>query len=476
VLPFVEDDGRALLELCNERKLEGVVAKRKTAPYRPGPRRSHDWIKLKCAREDDFVVVGWITGKGSRKLGALCLASYAGGRLVIRGKVGGGLDSRTLDLLGGRLAELAVEHPPAIGNFELLSGKLHHVRPELVVSVRHTGWTDDARLRAPVFRGLRADIAPSACMAAPSDEQLSADPAPSNEPTVRVSITNADKVFWPDEGYTKGDLCSYYAAVAPAMLPFLHDRPIVLVRYPDGIHGKSFYQWHPPRGTPKWLRTLEVYDDAGQRRHAFLVDDADALVHIANLGAIPIHVLPWRAGTPESCDFLTIDFDVGEQPLKHAVKLALDLHELLAELGLPGYAKTSGQKGLHVLVPLGRGIGFDTAKLLAELLGRILATRNSDIATVERRVNKRGPRVYVDTGQTGESRTIVAPYSVRAYPGATVSTPLTWDEVHLALEPQRHQLQSVPLRLAETGDPMRSMLDEAPDVGTAIARIERWVR
>jgi bifunctional non-homologous end joining protein LigD len=279
-------------------------------------------------------------------------------------------------------------------------------------------------------------------------------------------------VFWPEEGYTKGDLINYYASVSPVMLPFLRERPVVMVRYPDGWKGKSFFQWNVPHGTPEWLRRATLRDEEKDKeKTVFLVDDVDALVYLANLGTIPLHVLACREETRHEADFLTIDFDIGEHPFERAVVLALTLREILGEIGLPGYPKTSGQKGLHVLVPLGPGIGFETAKLLCEFLGRLVTARHPKLATMERRVDQRGGKALVDVGQTGPSRTIVAPYSVRAYPGATVSTPLHWDEVHVALDPRRFTLVTVPARVAETGDPFRGLLDERPDVQSAVEKL-----
>jgi bifunctional non-homologous end joining protein LigD len=187
-------------------------------------------------------------------------------------------------------------------------------------------------------------------------------------------------------------------------------------------------------------------------------------------------VLASRETSRDSCDFITIDFDVGERSFRDAVVLGIALRELLDELGLVGFPKTSGQKGLHVLVPLGPGVGFDAAKLLVELVGRLVTDTHPEIATMERRVGKRGPRVYVDTGQTGQSRTIVAPYSVRAHPGATVSTPLYWEELHVALDPNRFTMMTLPARIAESGDPMRGFFDEKPDVAAAVRRLERKLR
>jgi bifunctional non-homologous end joining protein LigD len=492
-LDHIDGDGTALFSFCREQHLEGVVAKRMSSPYRPGPRRTDDWVKVKCERDDEFVVVGWAEGRGNRgRLGSLCVASYGPSGLTYRGRVGSGLDEATIKALEPKLAELATKSfagpvpPPAEADDS------HWVRPEMVASVRYIGWTPDHHLRHPVFRGIRNDIDPTTCRAMPPEEQVDAEPLPAAEddgaaapdgderpnepvrtvPSARVTISNRDKVFWPEEGYTKGDLINYYASVSPVMLPFLRERPVVMVRYPDGWKGKSFFQWNVPHGTPEWLRRATLRDEEKDKeKTVFLVDDVDALVYLANLGTIPLHVLACREETRHEADFLTIDFDIGEHPFERAVVLALTLREILGEIGLPGYPKTSGQKGLHVLVPLGPGIGFETAKLLCEFLGRLVTARHPKLATMERRVDQRGGKALVDVGQTGPSRTIVAPYSVRAYPGATVSTPLHWDEVHVALDPRRFTLVTVPARVAETGDPFRGLLDERPDVQSAVEKL-----
>jgi bifunctional non-homologous end joining protein LigD len=496
-LDHLEGDGRPLFELCRAQRLEGVVAKRAASPYRPGPRRTDDWVKLKSERDEEFVVIGFMRGKGGRSaLGALCVASYSGERLLYRGRVGSGLDAATLNALEQALHALRVDEFPASGAPPEDAKGAIWVRPELVVSVRFLGFTEGegdgvARLRAPVYRGLRRDVVPGDCRAAPPNELLDAQPRPSavasatseaparsapSSSATRVVVSNPTKVFWPDEGYTKGDLCAYYAAIAQVMLPFLHERPVVLVRYPDGIAGKHFYQWNVPAGTPDWIERIELIDEeepGAVKKTLFLVDSVDALVHIANLGCIPLHVLAAQRGTLEQCDFLTVDFDIADRPFSDAVRLALDLRVILDDVGLVGFPKTSGQKGLHVLVPLGPGVSFDTAKLLVELLGRLITDKNPSIATMERRVNQRGSRVYVDTGQTGSSRTIVAPYSVRSHPGATVSTPIGWNELHVALDPSRFTMLTVPGRVLEVGDPFAGFMAARPDVPAAVKALSK---
>ena len=287
----------------------------------------------------------------------------------------------------------------------------------------------------------------------------------------RVNVTNRAKLFWPDDGYTKGDLCDYYANVADVILPYLAARPVILVRYPDGIVGKNFYQWNVPPGMPAWVRTLSMQDETGEPKRGFLLDDASTLLYIANLACIPLHILAARVPTLNRADFFTVDFDVKQSALEHAITLALRLREHLDAIGLPSFPKTSGQSGMHVLVPLGEGQSFETARALADLLGKLLVDEFPHIATMERIVAKRGARVYVDTGQTGQTRAIVAPYSVRAVAGATVSTPLHWDEVDYGLEPKSFTLKTVPARLAAHGDPMNALLTINPDVARAVARL-----
>jgi bifunctional non-homologous end joining protein LigD len=503
-LDHLEGDARPLLAFCEQHELEGVVAKRAASRYQPGPRRTTEWVKMKRRRDDDFVVVGYTTGAGARaRLGALDLATVAtvageAGTLRYRGRVGSGLDGAEIDRLLARLAPLVTDTPQATGELVAAARGRVHVRPEIVVRVRHDGWSEDGNVLHGVYAGLRGDVVPSDCTAGPSAEVVEGDAPPPERAAVEVSvppeadvraepstqvpaISNPNKVLWPGEGITKADLVGYYRAIAAAMLPYLKDRPVMLVRYPDGIAGKSFYQWNVPVGTPSWIRTLRLKGEFGphaseESSSVFLVEDERTLAHVANLAAIPIHVLASRAGSLDACDFLTIDFDVKGASLREGIVLALALRDLCDAVGLPSFPKTSGQSGLHVFVPLGPGASYDTARALAEVLGRMLCDAHPTIATMERVIAKRGPRVYVDTGQTGPTRTIVAPWSVRAYTGARVSTPLAWGEVTLDLDPGAFTIRTAPERFRAVGDPMAGMFAARPDVATAVARLGERLR
>ena len=480
MLEHVAADGRGLYQFCERFNLEGVIGKRADSPYVMGPERSRHWCKHKHMHSDDFVVVGYTHRKGTRTgLGALELASYVDGVLHTRGRVGSGLDERSIAQLQAQLDSLITPQCAAQGELLPAPHGRVFVQPQLVVSVTHAGFTDAGRLRHTVFVRMRPDATPAECVAAPESERERslADPSPASPaPSGRVRLTNPKKVFWPGEGITKGELCHYYASIADHLLPYLQDRPVLMVRYPDGIAGKHFYQWNVPIGTPSWVRTEVIHSEEERREVTFFrVEDRDTLLYIANLGVIPLHILAARFSALSCCDFLTIDFDLGQAPFEHAVTLARELHTLLDELGLPGFPKTSGQTGLHVLVPPG-GAPFEAAVALATLLGRLVHERHPKLSTLERLRKNRPNAVYIDTGQTGRSRAIVAPYSVRAVPGATVSTPLTWDEVSAGLSPARHTLFSVPERLATRGDPMAGMLHVRPDLTRTMGRLTELLK
>lgn len=502
-LDHFNDSGRALFDFCRREHLEGVVAKRADSVHCPGPRRTGDWVKLKCYRDAEFVVIGFTRGEGNRsKLGAIDIATYRGQQLIVRGKVGSGLDQAALETLLDRTHGLERKTCAASGSLEPAPHGRVFVEPRIVISVRFGGWTEEGRLRFPVFQGIRDDLEPQSCVSAPPTEQADdavsslvplTDPADGvssetrqpggleqsvDESPRRVKISNPGKVFWPEDGITKGQLAEYYEQIAGAILPYLTDRPVILVRYPDGIAGKHFYQWNVPQGIPSWVPTLELPPEngRGRARQGFLINDLETLRYVVNLGCIPIHVLASRAQTLDTCDFITLDLDVGALSLREAIIVAHTLRELIDSAGLESFPKTSGQSGLHMLVPLGPNVPYDAAQLLVELLGRLATSRHPDIATMERRRDRRGPRIYVDTGQTGPSRAIVAPYSVRAVPRATVSTPLVWDEVSLALDVSRFDIASVPHRLKVRADPMRSLLAARPDIPRALGLLEGVIR
>ena len=291
----------------------------------------------------------------------------------------------------------------------------------------------------------------------------------------RVALSNLDKVYWPAEGFTKGDLLGYYEQVAEVLLPYLRDRPIHLNRFPDGITGKSFYQKEAKAGTPEWVRTIEIGSKSrGDLLRYMVCDDRDTLLYLVNLGSIDLH--PWmsRIDSQDSPDWSVIDLDPKEAPFTDVIRIAREVGRLLRGIGLKPYLKTSGSSGLHVFVGLAPGYTYRHSELFAESVARIVARDLAEIATVERALAERGGKVYIDFGQNRKGQTVVPPYVVRPVRGATVSTPLTWDELEGDLHPSHFTLQNVPERLERLGELFRPVLTEPQDLSRAIGALESY--
>ena len=482
----VLEHGPAFLEAANEQRLEGIVAKKAASLYTGG--RSRDWIKIKCQRRQEFVIGGYTDPQGSRgHFGALHIGVYDGARLVYVSKVGTGFDRAGLKSLWEKLQPLARATPP-FDTGAIPKGKSHHwVEPRLVCEVRFSDWTNDGGIRHPTFIGLRSDKRPEDCrreatLPAPQDDALAmqADPPVPSPPATRepvakdVKLTNLKKMFWPADGYTKGDLVAYYERVAPLLLPYLRDRPLVLTRYPDGITGKSFFQKDAPEFAPAWVRTERVYSkDAEREIDYFVVDDVESLRYVANSGTIPLHLWASRLGSLERPDWLVLDLDPKGAPFTDVVKVARALHRILDDLELPSYPKTSGATGLHILIPLGARYTYDEVRTFARLLAVLGVEAEPEISTIARPLRARGGKVYIDFGQNGHGQTIVGPFSLRPLPGAPASCPLTWSEVTARLDPARFTMVTVPKRFDKIADPLAPVLTGAIDMAAAIARIEQ---
>jgi len=470
----VAGTGVALFEKVKAMGLEGVVAKRLDAPYRAG--RQAAWQKVRVERTGDFAIVGFTAPRGARsRFGALHLAIHDGHALVYAGSVGTGFDEALLEALHARLAPRARKTPPCGGPVPAGKGNTW-VTPELVCEVRFREWTGEGLLRHPVFERLREDKRVEEAVREVPRLRPGPTPATGEEGAAaraRVSVTNGDKVFFPGEGITKGDLFDYHRAIAPFMLPFLKDRPLVLTRFPDGILGKSFFQKDAPDWAPAWLRTTTLHSrESGRELRYFLVDDAEGLAWIANTGTIPIHVWSSRVPALERPDWCIVDLDPKDAPFADVVALARATHALCEELGLPSYCKTTGQQGLHVLVPLGGQLTHEQSRTLGELLARAVEAEHGEIATTARAVGARGGKVYLDFLQNGHGKTIAAPYTVRPRPGAPVSTPLRWSEVNGRLDPSRFTIRTALARAERLGeDPLRPVLSDRPDLVAALARL-----
>jgi len=474
-----ETKGEELYEHVVQLGLEGIMAKKSDAPYRGG--RSANWLKIRADRTDDFAVVGYSRPKGSRGgFGALHLGGYQDGNLTYAGRVGSGFDAKQLEEVGKQLdASIRPTTPCEAG--PVPEGPDHvWVEPKLVAEVRYKEVTPDGVLRQPVFVRFRDDKEPKDCVlhgARNTEQEPEADFGP--ERTAPSSVlrevvfSNLDKIFWPEEKYTKGDLIEYYRAISPWLLPYLKDRPVVLTRFPDGITGKSFFQKDAPGFIPEWLRTERMWSEDTQREiDYFVCDNLESLLYLANMGTIPLHVWGSRAATLEQPDWCILDLDPKDAPFEHVVKVARVVKDLCDDIELPAFIKTSGSTGLHVMLPLARLVTYEQARQLGGLLARVVATKLPDIATVTRQVGKRGGRVYLDYVQNGHGRLLVAPFSVRPLPGAPVSMPLEWREVTPKLDIRKFTIKNAPARMKKLkGDPLLPVLETQPDLVAALERL-----
>ena len=468
------DDGDALLAACREQGIEGVVAKRAGSRYRQGA-RSPDWVKVKLSMRQEFVVVGWTPGEGSRAsgIGALVLAVREGGELKHVGSVGSGLSGKELQDIRRLLAGIERGSSPLREVPRLAKTRradVHWVEPRVVVEVEFAEWTSDGKLRAPVYLGLREDKAA---------EDVVGESVPFPDEITRgrrtLRFSNLDKPFWPEEGITKGDLLAYYRAIAPAVVPHLRGRPFTMKRYPDGWQGKSFFQKDTPKHAPDWLRTapFPATSREGETRiiDYAIVDDELSLLWVVSMGCIDLHTWTSRADKPERPDWVIFDLDPSEGTgFAEVVEAALSLRELLELLGLRSYPKTSGSRGLHVLVPITRRHTHADARAFAATIGDALARAHPGLVTTQwSKAKRRG--VLVDANQNGPGKTTATAYSVRPRAGAPVSAPLSWDEVVPSLELSAFTMSVVLERVERHGDLFAPVLEGGQSLKAALASL-----
>jgi bifunctional non-homologous end joining protein LigD len=482
----VEGKGVQFFQAVEKLGLEGVVAKLKRSPYQQS--RSRSWLKIKTQQIDRFVVGGFTPPEGTRKyFGALLLGLYQNGDLIHVGRTGGGFDDRSLVETRKLLQPLVTEKSP----FKEVPAEVKKstwVKPKLVCEVRFNEWTPDRKLRAPIFQGFRDDVDPLECRLEDSlpkrdlniSEPADADATAANdnpEPVTaksrakrqpsKIQFTNLDKVFWPDDGYTKGELIDYYDKVSSYLIPHLADRPLVFERFPNGIYGQSFYQKDAPDHTPNWIRTQEIWSEDVERHIRYFIGaDRDQLLYIANMGNIQHH--PWmsRVMHLDHPDYLVFDLDPVEAPFETVQQVAIVLKGVLDELGLRSYPKTSGASGIHVHVAvLENTFTYEDVRVFAEAISSIVVQRMPDYATIERVVRRRKPHeVYIDYLQNIRGKTVASVYSPRPRPGAPVSTPLKWEEFKRPIDPKVFTIKTIFNRLEKHGDLFERSLSDRQDI------------
>ncbi|WP_029352090.1 DNA ligase D [Bosea sp. 117] len=471
---FAENGALVLRHACRL-SLEGVVSKRADAPYRAG--RGRSWLKSKCSARQEFVVGGYVPSTTARDaIGSLVMGVYdEKGRLVHVGRVGTGYSHAMARDLFARLQRMRAENP-FVGRLTAEeSRQVRFVRPELVAEVEFRAWTADGHLRHAAFRGLREDKAAREIVretprtgagATPGDEAGTEAATAAGKQRRTVKLTHPDRLYWPDDGVTKEGLADYYAQVWRHIAPFIVGRPLALLRAPDGIGGQTFFQKHAWKGlNPKIVLVKDPAEPDGEPFIA--IEDLDGLMALVQGATLEIH--PWGSTLAdwERPDTLIMDLDPGEGVAWEAViEAARELRQRFTDLGLASFVKTSGGKGLHVVVPLEPKAEWPEAKAFTKAIAEAMAADSPEryVATISKA--KRKGRILIDYLRNQRGQTAVAPYSTRARPGAAVSAPLGWDELSPGIGPAYFTVLNMPTRIAALkADPWEGFRAAAAPLG-----------
>jgi bifunctional non-homologous end joining protein LigD len=481
------EKGKELFDLAKQNNLEGIVAKRIDSRY--VSERSANWLKLKTSKNLDAVVGGWTAPRGAgTPLGSLLLGLYEGKKLRFIGHAGSGFDANMHKQVAAKLTELESSKCP-FDQVPETNEKATWVKPVLVARVRFSGWTQENRLRHPVFQGLREDKKPEECIW----ESEVVTPEATSPPSVvhalplvgkvlstkaqieaelfkghaenavleiegkRFRLTHLNKVYFPESGYTKRDLIAYYYRMADYVLPFLKDRPLVLRRYPDGIKGQAFFQknMNESLGLPEWFQTVPIDSESkGAQMPYAVANDRASLLYLTGLGCIDHN--PWSSRYPDLAhpDYFFFDLDPSDgTEFSVVVTIAKALYEKLQGLKLNVFLKTSGATGMHLYVPVEPVYTYEQLRTFAEIIARMVSAEHPKLVTNERTVSKRpAGRVLIDVVQNAEGRPLAAPYVVRAFPKAPVSTALHPRELRTNLKPEKLNIKTLPERIKEEGD------------------------
>jgi bifunctional non-homologous end joining protein LigD len=518
------EKGKELYAAARQQGLEGIVGKQIESPY--SGNRTGFWLKFKIVNELDAVVIGWTAPRRTRQyFGALVLGLYQGKELKFIGSVGTGFDTKTQDQILKQLRLLQTAQSP-LENPPKLREHVDWVKPNMVVRAKYANWTEDNHLRAPVFLSIRKDRTPEDCTfdnakperaAQPKTRNpkprtrnlqaakaASANPAPAPPPnaarsstdplkeiadgkseTLNIEIdgrllhfTNLNKIYFPESKTRKRDLLAYYYRMADLIVPFLKDRPIVMRRYPNGITNKSFFQKEAPSPLPEWLKTATVYsDERGGNMQYVMAQDRPSLLFLTNLGCIDHN--PWssRADSQDYPDYVFFDLDpTPGTPFSTVLRVARAIHHVLRAAQVNYFLKTSGATGFHIFLPLEPRYTYEQARTFAQVIGQLVATGLPNDTTVERSVRKRPRgRVLLDALQNAKGKPLACVYSVRAFPGAPVSTPVTPEELERNINPDKWTLRTLDARLREVGDLWKDFWKKRQTLDRPLAALSREI-
>jgi bifunctional non-homologous end joining protein LigD len=501
------DKGTAFYKDAEKLKLEGIMAKKRSSTYTPDL-RSEDWLKIKVHQRQEAIIVGYTKNEGTSKLfSSLLLGAYEGDELQFVGKVGTGFTKKTQEELMEAFNPLVTDksafkvipdiNKPSRFRPDPPKAEATWLKPELICEVAFTEITSDGVFRQPSFQGLRSDkkaseivrevpkhVADTTAKAAPvqADEAFAGALKPpkvrergtlvnpNEESQVRpvcghdIKFANLSKQYWPEDNVSKRDMLNYYYQIAEYILPYLKDRPLSLNRFPNGIHGQSFYQKDVKGKAPDWAQTFPYTTSDGKHKEFLVGNDEDTLLWAATSGCIEMN--PWfsRTHSPDNPDYCVIDLDPDQNTFEQVIEAAVEVRKVLDALDVPTFPKTSGSTGLHIYIPLGAKYSYDESQDFARQLVHIVNEQLPEFTTVERFIENRGGKMYLDFLQNRPGATIAGPYSLRPKLGATVSMPLHWDEVKHGLTMKDFTIFNAVARLKEQGDLFKPVLGKGIDL------------
>ncbi len=509
-----ESTGTEFFEVARKMNLEGIMAKKADSLYTPGI-RTKEWLKIKVSKRHEVVIGGYTRNEGtSKNFSSLLVGVYDGSKLRYTGKIGTGFSDKLQKEMMQKFKKLETDKNPfdiepdinKPSRFRPNPSKatVTWLKPSLVCEVSYTEITSDGVMRHPSFEGMRDDkkakdvkeeqpksaktivkeadsvLHKQKIIRSSAGKELKTLVNPAEKQQVKkiagreLKFTNLHKIYWPKEKITKGDMINYYYQVAPYMLAYLKDRPQSLNRHPNGIKGESFYQKNIAGKFPSWIKThdYENTTKAGSKKFFVCADEAH-LLYMANLGCIEMN--PWhsRVSSPDNPDWCVIDLDPDTNPFNQVIEAANVIHQVLSSVGVDCFPKTSGSTGIHIYIPLGAKYDYEQSKTLAHLVVSLAHREMEKFTSLERSPAKRKGKIYLDYLQNRSIQTIAAPYSLRPKPGATVSMPLSWDEVKPGLKISDFTIYNAAAMIKERDPLFRPVLGKGINIQGVIKKMEQ---
>ncbi len=473
----VIEKGIDFFTAAKEQDLEGIMAKKIASQYHPGS-RSNEWLKIKHHKSEDVIVTGFTKPTGSRQyFGALVLAVNTNKGLKYIGHTGSGFTDKQLKEIYALMKPMVTNESPFKETVKT-NAPVTWIKPTLIAEIKFTEWTTDGHMRHPIFLRLRDDKSINDMIKPATKKQTTSKEKGDKEfvfGKIKVPTTNPGKLYWPDEGITKGMMLEYYQSIADYILPYLKDRPESLKRNPNGIANKGFF--HKDAGgdaAPDWVKSFKVYSESANKEIDYIVcNDKATLAYLNNLGCIELN--PWSSTIKslDKPDYMIIDIDPSEKnSFEQVIETALAFKKILDKAGAAAYCKTSGATGLHIYVPMGKKYSYEQVKSFAEFLCTMVQELLPAFTSMDRSLAKRGKnKIYLDYLQNRRGQTIAAPYSLRPYKGATVSTPLLWKEVKPGLSPATFTINNTLKRVTKLGDLFKDVLGKGIDLKACLTKL-----